>query len=1117
MAVISIQRDTNNNVSLVRIISTDTIATVSSINYIANQQYNINAINGGYFSWFTSDIIVIAASDSNGFFVFTDNNFTSLVPIASGTVSPGLANEVAYYPMDGSSVSGLTTIANGILATNSLSVPAIVTTLPSQVQTNITKLGTITQGVWNGTPITVSYGGTGNTTFTAYSVLCAGITATAPFQNVSGLGTLNYVLTSNGNGALPTWQVSQGVGTVQPGTINDLAFYTATGSSVGPLSTANSGVLITSGLGVPSISSTLPTTVQGNITQLGTQSQALNMGSHQINNVADPTHAQDAATMNYVSNIAGGLNPIAGVYAASTANLTGYTYNNGSSGIGATLTAGSTGTFALDSVSPPVSSRILYKDDSTYSGVANGIYVVTTSAGGSDAVLTRWTGYDTPNQIHVGDLLSVENGTINGGSAWYQTDVVGTIGTDPLAFSIWFNPASYVSSSLAQNKVFIGNASNIASASTASYLNTTTINQILYSSSNNVIAGLSSANSGVLVTSGSGVPSILTAGTTGQVLQASSSGTPAWSTPTYPIASGSTGVILRSNGTNNVYTTSTFSDTYAASTILYSNGANTVTGLATANNGTLVTSNTGVPSILAGPGSTGNILQSNSALAPSWSTAQYPSVATSTGTILRANGTNWVPTTSTFADTYVQNTLLFAGTANIIAGATLTSIIDTALGSTQGDILYRNSTVWTVLAPGTSGQILQTGGAAANPAWTTSTFPTTGGAAGNVLISNGTNYIASTSLWPNTVGNSGLFLISNGTTNTYSSSTIPTSAGATANKVLLSDGTNYVLSTPTFPNASATAGKLTISDGTNWIASTPTYPNTSGSAGQLLVSNGTNIVFSTPTYPNASTTAGKIIISDGTNYVASTPTYPNTAGTAYNVLQSDGTNITSTTLTSVIDGAIGSTQGSILYRGASVWAALTPGTSGYFLKTQGASANPVWALPSGSGTVNSGTAGQLAYYATSTNAVSGGQLGNVLGTATNDNAAAGNVGEFITINVPAGSPVTFSNNASHDLTSISLTAGDWDVWGNIAIASNSGDQNRLLVWISITSATLPDFSLFNGVNFSSATMASLGGFSAPQIRLSLSGTTTVYLSGNQTSIGAGSISCCGTLSARRAR
>lgn len=57
----------------------------------------------------------------------------------------------------------------------------------------------------------VAGGGTGNTTFTAYSVICAGTTATGTFQNVSGVGTSGQVLTSNGAAALPTWQASGGV------------------------------------------------------------------------------------------------------------------------------------------------------------------------------------------------------------------------------------------------------------------------------------------------------------------------------------------------------------------------------------------------------------------------------------------------------------------------------------------------------------------------------------------------------------------------------------------------------------------------------------------------------------------------------------------------------------------------------------------------------------------------------------------------------------------------------------------------------------------------------------------------------------------------------------------
>ncbi len=100
----------------------------------------------------------------------------------------------------------------------------------------------------------------------------------------------------------------------------------------------------------------------------------------------------------------------------------------------------------------------------------------------------------------------------------------------------------------------------------------------------------------------------------------------------------------------------------------YAASGSVVSPLATANDGLLVTSNTGVPSILAGPGSTGQILQANASAAPSFSTASYPSTAGTAGTILRSNATNFVNSTSTFADTYGVSTLLYASSANVVSG-----------------------------------------------------------------------------------------------------------------------------------------------------------------------------------------------------------------------------------------------------------------------------------------------------------------------------------------------------------------------------------------------------------------------------------------------------------------
>ena len=59
----------------------------------------------------------------------------------------------------------------------------------------------------------VAGGGTGLATTTAYSVVFTGTTATGNFQASAGPGTSGQVLTSNGAGALPTFQTSSGIST----------------------------------------------------------------------------------------------------------------------------------------------------------------------------------------------------------------------------------------------------------------------------------------------------------------------------------------------------------------------------------------------------------------------------------------------------------------------------------------------------------------------------------------------------------------------------------------------------------------------------------------------------------------------------------------------------------------------------------------------------------------------------------------------------------------------------------------------------------------------------------------------------------------------------------------
>jgi hypothetical protein len=61
----------------------------------------------------------------------------------------------------------------------------------------------------------VDQGGTGLATTTAYSIVYTGTTSTGAFQATAGPGTATYVLTSNGAGALPTFQAPAASGVTQ--------------------------------------------------------------------------------------------------------------------------------------------------------------------------------------------------------------------------------------------------------------------------------------------------------------------------------------------------------------------------------------------------------------------------------------------------------------------------------------------------------------------------------------------------------------------------------------------------------------------------------------------------------------------------------------------------------------------------------------------------------------------------------------------------------------------------------------------------------------------------------------------------------------------------------------
>jgi hypothetical protein len=182
-----------------------------------------------------------------------------------------------------------------------------------------------------------------------------------------------------------------------------------------------------------------------NLNALATPTADLNLNNYRITNLATPTLATDAATKNYVDEVAQGLNIHAASYAATTANLNA-TYSNGTSGVGATLTnAGANAAFSVDSVSPSINARILVKNQTTTA--QNGIYVLSTVGDGSTPwVLTRATDFDSAVEMAGGDFTFVDAGSTFANTGWVMVDEVNTVGTDPVVFQQFSGAGTYTAS-----------------------------------------------------------------------------------------------------------------------------------------------------------------------------------------------------------------------------------------------------------------------------------------------------------------------------------------------------------------------------------------------------------------------------------------------------------------------------------------------------------------------------------------------------------------------------------------------------------------------------------------------------------------------------------------------
>jgi hypothetical protein len=273
---------------------------------------------------------------------------------------------------------------------------------------------------------------------------------------------VNLTLSSLG-GAISTGQLP-GLASTKIWVGNGSGVATAVNAS-GDLSLANTGAF--------SIGSIQGTTVSGTT---GTTNVVFSSGPTLLNPIVGTQSASDnttkAASTAYVTtaitNAIAGVNPAVAVQAATTSasNTSGLTYNNGVSGVGATLTGSNNTAITWDGYTfTAVGQRGLVKNDTqSPSGAFNGIYYVTQiQTAILPPILTRALDYDQPSDINNTGAIPVINGTVNGGTSWVETATVNTMGTDPLAFTQFsLNPITILTNTLPSADIFVGNASNIA-------------------------------------------------------------------------------------------------------------------------------------------------------------------------------------------------------------------------------------------------------------------------------------------------------------------------------------------------------------------------------------------------------------------------------------------------------------------------------------------------------------------------------------------------------------------------------------------------------------------------------------------------------------------------------
>ena len=288
------------------------------------------------------------------------------------------------------------------------------------------------------------FGSDANLTFDAGY---AGGALSAPHIRATGLAGLEVTNSANiyGNVSV-TYNVSTGGNITATGNANSGNVYTTNVTATGDAS-------ITGNVSALSVTSDDVTASSGNLTLSGqgadghvilapTGTGTISASSKRITSVGTPTADGDAATKAYVDSVAQGLAIKASAHLATTADLSA-TYDNGTSGVGATLTGGQAA-LSVDNHATDVGDRILVKNQTNAS--ENGLYEVTTQGvtGTTEWVLTRVADMNQVAEVYSA-FVFVDEGSTNAHTGWVvsSTDESFTTFGDDITWTQFSGAGTY--------------------------------------------------------------------------------------------------------------------------------------------------------------------------------------------------------------------------------------------------------------------------------------------------------------------------------------------------------------------------------------------------------------------------------------------------------------------------------------------------------------------------------------------------------------------------------------------------------------------------------------------------------------------------------------------------